>query len=145
MCLLTRQIKPIITKKDMIVIKRLRIEESYNNSELFYYSYYYLRFQYVPEVLNKTELGIDRRLPKDTSAYGNTDTVYYKEGPLTNRKLTVITQGFHFIIKDSPSYGDLYIHEKRNCIFKFLIPKGSTIFLGKTGLGVSNQIIMLKP
>lgn len=145
MCLFTRQIKSIITKKDMIVVKRLTVEENYSMRTFTYFShYYYIRFKYIPEVLNTTELGITRGKPKDIASFGNIDSTYYKEGPLRNRKLTIIERGFHFMIEESPSYIDSAKYDDQY-IFKFLIPKGSQIFLGKTGLGVSNQIIMLKP
>ena len=139
MCLLTRQIKPIITKKDMIVIKRLDTNH-YNNS-IHYSSYYFGSFQYIPKILNIAILGITKRKPIDISSFGDKDHIYYKKKSLINRKLTVIKEGFHFVIEGSDSYEEL-----NDCtLFKFLVPKGSEIFLGKTGCGVSNQIIMLKP
>jgi hypothetical protein len=148
MCLLTRQIKPIITKKDMIVIKKLKVEEEYSTIYkkhlIAYFSYYWWGkpFQYIPEALYITILDITRALPKHTSSFGNVDINYYKRGSLMNRKLTVVKQGYHFVIEGSESYKE--IGDTKN-LFKFLVPKGSQVFLGKTGCGVSNQIIMLKP
>lgn len=139
MCLLTRQIKPIITKKDMIVIKKLFVAT--NGISNNYFSYYRrCDFRYIPETLYKTLLDVRRVIPMNTASFGDYDTMYYKQGKLLNRKLTVVEQGFHFIIQDSDSAKELGV----NNIFKFLVPKGSTIYLGKTGCGVSNQIIMLK-
>lgn len=137
MCLLTRQIKPITTKKDLVVYKRLNITNNYLSKKIKYNSYYQEGYEYVKGILNTTTFGITKELPNDTISFDNIATDYYKHyNLLINRKLTVISEGFHACLTE----------ERLNnyeISFEFLIPKGSLIFKDATGLIVSNQIIML--
>lgn len=134
MCLVTRQIKPRITKKDLVVRKIVRV-----NHDESITSFCRSSFIWIKGKLETTELGISKRIPRNCCVHDDPQSEYYKEGnKQRNRKLTVVSQGFHAVV--DPNY---------NCnlsgynIRKFLIPAGSTIYKDATGLIVSNKMMML--
>jgi hypothetical protein len=140
MCLVTRQIKPITTKKDLVVFKDVKTSDQYDNVKTSHYFF----FIWEKGVVNKTEFGIEKQYPFDSPKnkgvcvanpyFDRKSRNFYQKD---TRKHTVIKEGFHAVLTKKrmikPRYSKV----------AFLIPKGSLIFKDATGLIVSNQMMLL--
>ena len=138
MCLITEQKKPIKIRKDRIVYKtgyggfvngKMRVLFTpYNKFKYELNKLYETKFTYLP-TSSKDAIGHDDMV---TVAYG------WKSERVLNSSLIVIAAGFHAATKKQrlkTAYYDLV-----ECV----IPKGSLIYEDKTGLIVSNKIIIKK-
>lgn len=125
MCLVTRQIKPKVLKKDLIVFKAVHE----NNEEVV--SRYY-RFTWKKGVLEETEM---KTLRCHFQCAEKFDDVVYQTYVYKKGLFTEVSEGFH-AFKTKARYPYVTIRE-------FLIPKGSLYFEDKSGLIVSNQMMLL--
>ena len=128
MCLITKQKKPIITKKDLIVYKTLCQDYSATN----------FRFSYILGVLYFQKLVYDNE-PKTymgekvMKEYG----FNHRDFETICKNLTNVHDGFHFYRTKKRALE----HKNRDeIIVSCFIPKGSEVFYDKTKLGVTNQI-----
>lgn len=139
MCLVTRQIKPITTKKDLVVFKD--VEEGFDNAGICKSLYFY--FEWRKNVLNTTDLCVTRIRPYDFRPPDHNNPNNYFDGIAhlfyvkDKRKLTEVSNGFHAVLTKKRLTQPCYSR------VKFLIPKGSLIFKDATGLIVSNQMMLL--
>jgi hypothetical protein len=125
MCLLTRQKKPIILKKDKIVYKVLR-----NNMTAIYQD-----FSYSFNKLYKTNI----RESSDDSAFDELSHDKYKSSVyLLKPGIISIGEGFHAFTSIERIEKSVNYHP----IFKCTFPAGSEYYRDVTGLCVSNQIII---
>jgi hypothetical protein len=134
MCLVTKQKKATITKRDIFVYKAVRIE-MYGERETVHSPYY--NHSWGREVLFTTELGISRKLIQTCDFYDSTAYSNYIEYEENENPLTLISHGFHFAFSKKRLVEEPEVR-------KFLIPKGSSVFKDNSGLGVSNQIMLIK-
>jgi hypothetical protein len=137
MRLITKQKKPVILEKDLIVYKQMEVVNGEVRS-------YYMNFSWTLNVLYKTEIELSRDCTWADGIVGN----YYGFENLTCREdlesyihenFVIFSEGYHFYqtIKRFESY-------KPEHIFKCTIPKGSEVYYDETGLGIANQIIINK-
>ena len=136
MCLITEQKEPFIAQKDIEIRKLCKVV----NGEIYnYFSSWF--FKYELNTLYKTDM-VANNIPENSFdsevriAYNLTHKSFEEEAS----KLTNIHEGFHSVLKD---------YESRNWLFKRtyaegIVPKNSLYYLDKTGLIVSNQIILTK-
>jgi hypothetical protein len=130
MCLITEQKKPIKIREDMTVYKNFRFGE---NKESFKPWNYIFKYSYKLNNLHAEEMTYDNCFQSWTD--GITAEKYHDA---KREEYTHVHKGFH----SASTYkraGDL---AQVGCIIKCIIPKGSLIFKDKTGLMVSNQIIL---
>lgn len=136
MCLITRQKKAKILKKDLIVYKCLNQREdgtfnSYFQSDFVWLKNYLYQISYLNPILR-------------TNNFENHGIWYYADSMANNKYRGIsqtyyITYGFHACLTRKRCN-----QLKYNSIIKeFLIPKGSKVFYDATGLIVSNQMMLL--
>ena len=131
MCLITRQKKAKILKKDLIIFKTVNV---YND---VIQSVCQSHFKWIANKLEKVNLNIK-------SVHNTKDRFYTDEGTQKiYEKLSQcvsISEGFHAALTpDRPICIEWdYVEVK-----EFLIPAGSEVFYNATGLIVSNQMMML--
>ena len=132
MCLVTRQIKPITTKEDLVVFKYVRI-----NEDKSVWSCYYPDEPWKKGELKTTELYSERRLPKGVITFDYETDFVYKDAAFVKQDefITSISKGFHAALTKK--------RLKNLHCRKFLIPKGSKVFKDSTGLIVSNKMMLL--
>ena len=129
MCLVTEQKKPIITKKDMIVWKVVVMRNGKANSP-------FNSCVWRKNVLRKVKFKItDEEMYTDGTARIEYESLY------NENKTISIRRGFHFCFTKKRCSSMMRWGNKMEV--KFLIPAGSEIYKDKTGLGVTNQIMML--
>ncbi len=140
MCLITKQTKPVKTRKNKTVYKLVNPGNEKNTTCESFLSP--RPFLYEIDVLNQTEINTST----EKAAYDNIVQEKYKLDPRHiddyNKKLktiTVLGEGFHAALEAGrlSTYGNKIIAE-------FLIPKGSLVYTDATGLIISNQIIFKK-
>lgn len=140
MCLITKQQKPFIAKRDMVVYKEL----SWVNHEIARSIYEY--FSYEIGKLYKTKIKA-LSYTDNWASYDDKDSQYldkYFDGWFTEKKVRVknklkcFGQGFHSVNKPSRFVDVDYT------IYECTIPKGSEYYREPTGCIVSNQIIINK-
>ena len=136
MCLITEQKKAKIAKKDIKVYKEVEIYSNIISSMVQGFQYIIGKkysTELTPKPVSGLRIGIDFKVqdeivamayPQVFCAYGYRIT--------TNDNIKVISEGFHSFKTKARSYYNAI------CI----IPKGSEYFEDKTGLIVSNQIII---
>ena len=133
MCLVTRQRKPKILKKDLKVYKVLR-EGSRSK---------YQNFLWEPEISHKEIIHITDNKKWDRFQFCDDKTMdkYYKLSGCIE-----IDKGFHACCTKERAEG-LSADPRYSCIkeevYAFLIPKGSEVYYDCTGLIVANQMMML--
>lgn len=131
MCLITYQRKPKITKKDIVVLK-----EVYPTIYPEIYASMYMHFKWEKGVIKVQELSIDRVKMKCVYFYDNKAKDAY---PINYHSLvTSISEGFHAIEDKNREIG-----KTKGIMKEFLIPKGSLVFRDKTGLIVSDHMMLL--
>ena len=125
MCLVTKQRKAKIAKKDIVCYKLLAD----------YLSSIYFACSYRKGVLMRTDLQVHKAVKGDMNECFDNSCykLYYPYTGQTN----IISQGFHAALSVKRLKG------KGWSIYEFLIPAGSEYFIDKTGLIVSNQIILV--
>ncbi len=135
MCLITEQKKAKIARRDMTVYKEMiPVSDDIAKSPYQYHSYI-LGELYT----TKIEQG------KDWTCYGPRDERWLDNNyPMWNLgkqadKLICIERGYHACMTQ-----DRVPEGSRECIYKCTIPKGSEYYTDKTGLIVSNQIIIVE-
>ena len=138
MCLITEQKKAMRTKEDMIVWKVMNGVESP-----------YQGFVYEQGILYKTNIKKDYENPCwadeiSRKAYVGVGDLVISNAPETSWKeagYVSIGEGFHSCISEERALTlkDFFTENIRS----FLIPAGSLIYKDRTGLVVSNQIMML--
>ena len=134
MCLITRQKKAKITKKDLVVFKCL------NNGDISVSRY----FPWIEGQLVKCDLKIIKREHPSNNHGGD----WFYADHITNgiynglSNCYAISVGLHACTtkERAKRLADCY---DTNIIEEFLIPKGSEVFYDVTGLIVSNQMMML--
>lgn len=150
MCLITRQEKAKIAKKDIEVYKEVievykevEIYSSIINSNSNIINSKVQGFQYIigkkystelaPKSISGLRIGIDFKVQDEIVSRIYSQICYaYGHIIITNDNIKVISKGFHsFKTKNRSHYNAI-------CI----IPKGSEYFEDETGLIVSNQIII---
>ncbi|NMB83300.1 MAG: hypothetical protein GYA14_15940 [Ignavibacteria bacterium] len=134
MCLITEQKEPIITKRGMTVYKVVeRIGDDIISP--------CIHFMWRQGVLEKTRISKRIAEPRRVN-YADVIAQDYYDSKLSSRNYLEISTGFHFAFKQDRlacCWGlRFYL-----IIMKFRIPKGSEIYKDATGLGVTNQIMML--
>jgi hypothetical protein len=141
MCLITKQKKPIKIKKDMTVYKKVNYINDKFTSE-------HNSFNWELNHLYSTELKPSKNIKMhDEFVYEKykLDEIEYnyneadKQSILNSKGLISIGSGFHSVNNINRFIYGLY---GKNVYVKCIIPKGSLIYKDKTGLIVSNQIIM---
>lgn len=136
MCLITKQNKPIILKEDLIVYKLVRKW----NSNKHYYSLNE-NFPYTFNELYKTTIE-----ESTTWVFNDLISQKYYNYLIIKERFFCFGQGFHFYLTRKRAglyqYGDSK-GSYRHIMVKCLIPKGSKVIYDETGLGVSDQIIIL--
>lgn len=146
MCLITEQNKPIKIRKDRIVYKKVKL--SFRQNTIC--SLNFGNFTYTLNKLYETDFTFLNFDENEILAYDNIVNKAYDypfsdydyDYPFSdNDKLIVIAEGFHSAsaIKRFDMC-DKYIQNA--IIVKCTIPKGSLIYKDKTGLIVSNKIIV---
>ena len=130
MCLITKQKKPIKIRKDRTVYKILEMIDG------DMYSAYHGMHRYVKGRLYCQEMNANN------ISYNVFDSIASEAYPNWRTKnYTHVHQGLHAVKYRGRIRGEMFENEY---IVEFLIPKGSLIYEDKTGLIVSNQIIMEK-
>lgn len=130
MCLITEQKRAKILKEDLVVYKMLRV----SGDNIFAWMQ---AFQYEFGFLHKTKMAVDNIA--QSAMDDDVVNAYDLDSFLDNSThLTHVHLGFHFAtsIKRFSGYDE--------SIFKCIVPKGSRVYFDKTGLGVSNQIKIIK-
>jgi hypothetical protein len=127
MCLLTVQTEPKILRKDLTVYKLIEFADG--NLRPMYYSG--TDFIYIKNTIHETEI----KISADTSAHDFKAQLFY----CRVNGVVSYGQGFHFCRNkkrvDKRMEGYLY-----RCI----IPAGSEVYFDKTGLGITNKIIVIE-
>lgn len=137
MCLITEQIEPFIAQENIEIRKLCKI---INNEIYNYFDSWF--FKYELNILYKTDM-VANNIPENSfdlavdGAYNLTRKFFREEAS----KLTNVHEGFHSILKDCESRNWLF---RRKTYVEGIVPKGSLYYLDKTGLIVSNQIILTK-
>jgi hypothetical protein len=133
MCLITQQEKPFIARKPLIVYKFVRINQFGFLKGLFYPFSYQLNTTY------------ETLITQGHDIYGFFDLIASeKYNNRTGKKLISYESGFHTISEfrlkkmDKPKLTE----PEKIVLVECTIPKGSTYYRDKTGLLVSNQIII---
>ena len=135
MCLITEQKKAIRTKEDMIVWKNVR--EEYNGAV----SSVYRTFEWKEGEVYKTRMDLSQDpICYDFDVRREYGLIYIPnpslQTTLSALNLKAIGRGFH-------AFMDIDRADDSEPIRQFLIPAGSLVYKDKTGLIVSNQIMML--
>ncbi len=138
MCLITKQIRPIKIRKERTCYKLVWIPKEENNVKSIYNP-----FKYMLGLLYETELKYINADHNDAIAFDCKVDSYYGYRPLRKMKcnLTVVTEGFHSALEVDRFRWDSYIPYNYG-IVKCTIPVGALIHLDKTGLIVSDKIII---
>jgi len=138
MCLITEQKKPKVADKDIVCYKA----GGYNKQKNIFWGIYYC-FEYELSKLYKTKLKESTDcFYYDSEAieqYG-LNPFHFRPGKLMEelkKRYNIIGSGFH-----SAESLDRLKREGRSEKAKCIIPKGSLYYKDKTGLLVSNQIIV---
>ena len=137
MCLITEQKKAIRTKEDMIVWKIVCVQGNHRVISPYH------DFEWEEGRLYKTRLAVSKKpIAYDRVVQGEYNILPFQVGEkylkdyLPDLGLKAIGEGFH-------AFTDEYRADCYRTIRQFLIPAGSLIYKDKTGLIVSNQIMML--
>lgn len=143
MCLITKQKKPTKLTKDLTVYKKVDLinnvpHSAHNNFK------WEINKLYSTKMLPSTEIKMHDELVNDCYSLHDLTYEYVEKEKLKilkDKKLVAIGHGFH-----SAKNIDRFIYGcwGRNVFVECTIPKGSLIYKDKTGLIVSNQIIMNK-
>lgn len=132
MCLITRQKKPRITKRDRIVYKYVHIDPDGS-----IWSYFITGFEWRNGRVRQQKLGISSTTPLASHKFDAiVATAYLKH---LDKKVTVVSTGLHA----ATTKKRLTANKNHAPIRKFLIPKGSEIFTDITGLIVSNKMMLI--
>ena len=129
MCLVTKQRKAKIAKKDITCYKHLRRFDLTTTYQFYVYNV---------GRLDKTHLSFGRNnhwCLADEAAMN----FYWKAS--RKRVLTEVIHGFHAYL--SIDRAQAVMCEGNEGLYEFLIPAGSEYFTDKTGLIVSNQIMLV--
>lgn len=133
MCLVTDK-KPYITEEDLIVYKIVKNSSTQDIAR----SYFVNGFAYergILAVMNQNNIENSSSLGKSFGTFDATE--YYAIVNLDNRKCATYMEGFHFFLKERLILTPFFSY----LLAEFIIPKGSWVVMGYTGLGVTNQII----
>lgn len=141
MCLITEQKKPKRVKEDMIVYKTGYAHYN-SNGNLEEVNAVFNFFNYLPHQLYETKFSFIN--PASREAIGYDDEVnlaYGNRNERSTKNLLVVAKGFH-----SAKNIERLKQSSNHCGHKFecIIPKGSLIYEDKTGLIVSDKIIIKK-
>ena len=161
MCLITTQKEPIKITEDLTVYKIVR----YNTKDIRF-SHYYNCFNYNCGELYKTEIkestevnyfdsladelnGISKLLA-DSYIEPSQLSLSKKRKLFKENGFLILGQGYHFITKEGLELRDKSMLSNNfiSCCFDTIcisictIPKGSLVYYDKSGLGISNQIII---
>ena len=133
MCLITEQKRVKILKEDLTVYKII-----YDSP--WGLQAYIKRFYYKIGVVYEQKLGVDN-IPD--SYYGEeVVNVYNLDSSLFGSEhLTHVHEGFHFTTNPKRIKGHCSFSKK---VYECTVPKGSHVYFDKTGLGVSNQIKIVR-
>lgn len=132
MCLITRQKKPRITKRDRIVYKYVHIDPDGS-----IWSYFIPGFKWRNGRVRQHKLGISSNTPLGSHKFDGIVAAAYMK--YLDKKVTVVSTGFHA----ATTKKRLTVTRNDAPIRKFLIPKGSEIFTDITGLIVSNKMRLI--
>lgn len=132
MCLVTDQQEPIKTTRNMTVYKMFQTTEFDNIFSPWSDEH---EFKYELNKLHKEKIRFDNNF----ESYMD-DEVRDNYPNFRSRELTHVHNGFHSVKKQKRM--DLFNQWEQEIKMKCIIPKGSLIFKDKTGLIVSNQIIL---
>ena len=128
MCLITNWKSPRMAKKDIVVFKNFDCE--FEDGLLSpYRGHVYQRYE-----LNITNMVADNKF---CSYMGNAILDAYPDFASDNNPYTHVHEGFHAFT--NLDYSSIY---RLGLTTKCIIPKGSLYYKDKTGLIVSNQIII---
>ena len=132
MCLVTKQKRVKVLKEDLVVYKLL--EERNNELSAWMYCFIYeIGVLYVQEM--KVDNDSDSYHDDEVSeAYNFTQA----EFQTATMDMTHVHEGFHF----ATSENRLIDYEAVLC--ECIVPKGSRVYFDKTGLGVANQIKIVR-
>lgn len=139
MCLVTRQRKPRITKRDLVVYKVINV----NYLTKAIHSRYFPEFIWRKGKMEETKLDYSRTEYNSAERFDREVDNKYCKGNFGSNNYEIITEvgrGFHATKTRKRLMECGYSWES---IMKFLIPKGSEVFTDITGLIVSNQMMML--
>ena len=143
MCLITNQLVPTKTTKDITVYKQMSIRE-YDNKILSHIRNYEYKLNKLYKVrMSKSKIGNysnyssqehyrDYTKPYRTIDYNGSNRI------IIDKSYTFIQKGFHFYTK--LALADT-IHTG---IVECIIPKNSLVYYDEVGQGVSNRIIITK-
>jgi hypothetical protein len=131
MCLITRQIDPLVANEDIPILKYCDIDEGIITS-------HYWDFVYKLGKLYRQELLVDN---EPNTFFGCIVSDVYNFGfdsfEEVCSKLTNVHDGLHALL---PNHLHSYLNRKIN--IKGIIPKGSLYYIDETGLIVANQMIL---
>lgn len=131
MCLITYQRKAKITKEDIVVLKEVLRTDDPN-----VYISRFNRFLWKKNVMETQVLEVKRVIRKKANFYDNIANDSYSRD--YKFLVTSVSKGFH-----AAKNKDRITFQLRSVIKEFLIPKGSLTFEDKTGLIVSDHMMML--
>ena len=136
MCLITEQKEAEILKEDLRVYKRFTIALKFDNHELIlpWSTYFRDKIEYKVGQLHKQQMRVDNIFE---SAHDNKASEFYVI--MGWRNLTHVHDGFHSALTLERLGKNEWKDFADYCC---IIPKGSEVFRDKTGLIVSNQIIL---
>jgi hypothetical protein len=129
MCLITEQEKPIILKKDKIVYKVLTYEGMSPCHPFTWEAGRLYTESLSARVVNTLEIY--------DGSYTFSDTLTIREYDRKG-KFFCFSRGFHF--SKTKKRLNLWREEK----FRFKIPAGAEVYYDKTGLGITNKIMLIK-
>ena len=135
MCLITEQKEAIILTEDLIVYKLFLVDENGKLSAI-YQDFIYERNRLYKTTLTFCEGNKNPCFDTEAAMYLESNYVSWYERPLRDNGLIAVIEGFHSA-ETSRRLRDGYD------TIKCLIPAGSEVFYDKTGLIVSNQIMVL--
>ena len=130
MCLITKQKRVKILKEDLVVYKMIRSvgDRCFAWMRDFEYTLGFLHKQEM-EVNNTPQTAMDEDV---LHAYNILNSLEH------SIHLTHVHIGFHFATSIERVY------DYNEVIFECIVPKGSRVYFDKTGLGVTNQIKIVK-
>ena len=133
MCLITEQITPIILEKDLVVYKQIIRK----NRNIVFSNF--CEFEYKLGKLYQTDIEYsDNRSPYDSTA-----SEYYYSDTMIGKPLQSYGIGFHSVLSKE-RFRFVSKFDKNDRIVSCTIPKGSEVYYDKTGLVISNQIVINK-
>ena len=142
MCLITKQKEPIILKEDLVVYKVLDKDLKSAMQE----------FQYAFNTLYEAEI----EESENPCFAGSYDRKYYGKGlillnlvgpnTITDKSFIAYGRGIHFAssIERANIYKNEIYYGARFVIVECLIPAGSEVYYDETGLGITNQLTVVK-